>query len=67
MPSGRKVRSNKGKKRGSYRTRKTHHAIKVRVNSKGNRRVSRRKLEVIKEKENSIWSKNWKDSFRKKI
>ena len=34
MLGGRKVRSNKGKKRGSYRTRKTHHAIKVRVNSK---------------------------------
>ena len=50
MPSGRKVRSNKGKKRGSYRTRKTHHAIKVRVNSKGNRRVSRRKTRSNKGK-----------------
>ena len=50
MLGGRKVRSNKGKKRGSYRTRKTHHAIRVKVNSKGNRAVSRRKTRSNKGK-----------------
>ena len=50
MIGGRKVRSNKGKKRGSYRTRKTHHAIKIRVNSNGSRRVSSRKVRSNKGK-----------------
>ena len=50
MIGGRKVRSNKGKKRGSYRTRKTHHSIKVRVNSKGTRTTSSRKVRSNKGK-----------------
>ena len=50
MLGGRKVRSNKGKKRGSYRTKKTHHNIKIKVNSNGNRKVSRRKTRSNKGK-----------------
>tara|TARA_B100001093_G_C26383172_1_gene823844 strand:- start:77 stop:577 length:501 start_codon:yes stop_codon:yes gene_type:complete len=50
MIGGRKVRSNKGKKRGSYRTRKTHHSIKVSINSTGTRRVSSRKVRSNKGK-----------------
>ena len=50
MLGGRKVRSNKGKKRGSYKTRRTHHSIQVRVNSNGSRRVSSRKARSNKGK-----------------
>ena len=50
MIGGRKVRSNKGKKRGSYRTRKTHHSVRVKVNSKGHRRMTRRKVRSNKGK-----------------
>ena len=44
MLGGRKTRSNKGKKRGSYKTKRTHHNIKVRVNNNGSRRTTRRKI-----------------------
>lgn len=50
MLGGRKVRSNKGKKRGSYRTKKTHHSMLIRVGSNGNRRVSSRKVRSNKGK-----------------
>ena len=50
MIGGRKVRSNKGKKRGSYRTRRTHHSIKINVSSNGSRRVSSRKVRSNKGK-----------------
>ena len=44
MLGGRKTRSNKGKKRGTYRTKRTHHSPRVRVSSNGSRRVVRRKI-----------------------
>lgn len=50
MIGGRKTRSNKGKKRGPYRTKRTHHGIKVRVNSNGKRNVSIRKVRSNKGK-----------------
>ena len=49
MLGGRKTRSNKGKKRGSYRTKKTH-TLKVKVNNSGNRVVKRRKVRSNKGK-----------------
>jgi hypothetical protein len=55
MLGGRKVRSNKGKKRGSYRTRKTHHSVKVRVSAKGKRSMSRRKVRSNKGKKRGTY------------
>ena len=50
MIGGRKTRSNKGKNRGQYRTKRTHHKIQVKVNSSGKRIVSRRKTRSNKGK-----------------
>ena len=50
MLGGRKVRSNKGKKSGSYKTKKTHHSVRVRVSSNGKRRIIRRKVRSNKGK-----------------
>ena len=55
MLGGRKVRSNKGKKRGSYRTRKTHHSVKVRVSANGKRSMSRRKVRSNKGKKRGAY------------
>ena len=54
MP-GRKVRSNKGKKRGSYRIRKTLHSIELKDNSSGKRKASTRKVRSNKDKKRSTY------------
>ena len=55
MLGGRKTRSNKGKKRGTYRTKRTHHAARVRVSSNGSRRVTRRKVRSNKGKKRGAY------------
>jgi hypothetical protein len=55
MLGGRKVRSNKGKKRGNYKTRRTHNSIKISVGSNGNRKVSSRKVRSNKGKKRGAY------------